>query len=145
MKNSLFLAQSDTTAGFLSKDKNLILKAKQRSKNKAILQTSASIFEIKKICRIPQIINKQIRRVRKTSFIFPNGEAFRVVRDSKHKEFLEQFGLMYSSSANISGFGFDKDFAFNVADIIILDRREIYENKPSNIFKIKKNNIQKIR
>ena len=141
----LFLAQSDTTAGFLSKSKDKILLAKQNMQNKPILVESNSLFLIKKHSKIPQIINKAIRRSKKTTFIFQNGQSFRLINDDLHSQFLEYFGLIYSSSANLHKHKFDLNFAINKADVLIMDKRGIYEASPSKIFKIKKDKIKKIR
>lgn len=141
----LFLAQSDTTAGFLSKSKDRILLAKQNIQNKPILVESNSLFLIKKHSKIPQKINKAIRRSKKTTFIFQNNKSFRLVDDGLHSQFLEHFGLLYSSSANLHKHKFDLNFAINKADVLIMDKRGIFESSPSKIFKIKKYKIKKIR
>ena len=141
----LFLAQSDTTAGFLSKSKNRILSAKQNSQSKPILAESNSLDLIKKHSRIPQKINKAIRRSKKTTFIFQNNKSFRLVCDNLHSIFLGNFGLLYSSSANLYRHRFDLNFAINSADILIMDKRGIFETTPSKIFKIRKDRIKKIR
>ena len=141
----LFLAQSDTTAGFLSKSKDRILLAKQNTQDKPILLESHTLFLIKKYSKIPQIINKAIRRSKKTTFIFQNNRSFRLVNDGLHSRFLEDFGLLYSSSANLHKHTFDLNFAINKADVLVVDKRGIFESSPSKIFKIKKNKIKKIR
>ncbi|RDU65426.1 Sua5/YciO/YrdC/YwlC family protein [Helicobacter sp. MIT 14-3879] len=141
----LFLAQSDTTAGFLSKDKNTILKAKNSPKNKRLLIEVSNIALIKQKNRIPNVLNKAIRRANKTTFIFPNKKAFRVIRNSLHLDFLNNLGgMLYSSSANLNKENFCYSFAKNKADIIILDKRGIYEATPSKIFQAK-HRIKKIR
>ncbi|RAX54973.1 hypothetical protein CCY99_02210 [Helicobacter sp. 16-1353] len=203
MKNALFLAQSDTTAGFLSADSKKIIRAKQNGENKNLLRESASIGAIKEISRIPQVLNKAIRRRKKTTFIFPNAKSFRVVLENSHffcewsknpqygremggnpqtrhemgenpqnpngntnlsenleaspswnpqnlgenlhLKFLKNFGILYSSSANLHNKSFDKSWAESVADVIIYDNRGIFEYISSHIFQIKKNKIKKIR
>lgn len=148
MESVIFLAQSDTTVGFLSKNKERICQIKHSPKNKAILMESCDLAHIKRISRIPTILKKSIRRAKKVSFIFPNNYAFRVVSEDfskSHYRFLRQFGLLFSSSANKNAMKFDYDFAINNADIIVCDNRGIYENAPSHIFKIQKNALKKIR
>lgn len=142
--NAVFLAQSDTTAGFLSKDKDNITRAKRRPKGKEILIESSSIAIIKRNNRIPKILSKAIRRAEKTTFILPNHSAFRVIKDSLHLQFLKPFGMLYSSSANLSSQPFNYDFACKAADIIVLDKRGIYADKPSRIFKAR-HSLKKIR
>ena len=141
----LFLAQSDTTAGFLSKSKDRILLAKQNTQDKPILLESHSLFLIKQHSKIPQIINKAIRRSKKTTFIFQNNRSFRLVNDGLHSRFFFFFLLLYSSSANLHKHTFDLNFAINKADVLVVDKRGIFESSPSKIFKIKKNKIKKIR
>lgn len=145
MKNALFLAQSDTTAGFLSKDRNKITKAKQSPKNKMILLESASLSKIKDISRIPKSINTAIRRRKKSTFIFPNNHSFRVVKNEMHLRFLKYFGVLYSSSANKHNESFSSSFAQNAVDVVVWDNRGIFESPPSQIFCVRKNRIKKIR
>lgn len=142
--NTIFLAQSDTTAGFLSKDKDYIAIIKKRPKNKKILIESSSIVLIKQNNRIPKIISKAIRRAKKTTFILPNHKAFRIIRDNLHLQFLKPFGMLYSSSANLSSKPFSYDFAYKAADVVVLDKRGIHLDKPSSIFKAR-HSIKKLR
>ncbi len=155
LSNAIFLAQSDTTAGFLSANQMQILNAKNSPKNKAILRESCDLSHIKDLSKIPQILCKRIRRAKKTTFIFDNGLSFRVVSESRadssnkganlHHAFLKRFGILFSSSANKNGKNFDLRFALQNADIIVRDSRGIYEDLPSTIFKAKKSKLKKIR
>ena len=72
-------------------------------------------------------------RSKKTTFIFPNGESFRVVRGSRHLEFLKKFKWMYSTSANLHGKRFNEKWAREAADVIVEDKRGFVEGKASNI------------
>ncbi len=141
----LFLAQSDTTAGFLSKSKNKITSIKQSKQDKPILVESSSLRAIKAQSRIPTIIKKSIRRQQKTTFIFQNGKSFRLIDKGMHSVFLSNLKQLYSSSANLHQHRFNLDFATNSADVLIFDKRGIFEDSPSRIFKIRKNKIKKIR
>ncbi|MGX3011553.1 Sua5 YciO YrdC YwlC family protein [Helicobacter sp. 23-1044] len=152
LSNAIFLAQSDTTAGFLSANRLRILNAKNSPKNKAILRESCDLAHIKNITRIPRILQKRIRRAKKSTFIFDNGLSFRVVRDdfsdkgtNLHHAFLKRFGTLFSSSANKNGGRFDEAFALQSADIIVSDSRGLREDSPSHIFKVKKSKLKKIR
>lgn len=159
LSNAIFLAQSDTTAGFLSANQMQILNAKNSPKNKAILRESCDLSHIKDLSKIPQILCKRIRRAKKTTFIFDNNLSFRVVSESSgesradssnkganlHHAFLKRFGILFSSSANKNGKRFDLQFALQNADIIVRDSRGIYEDLPSHIFKAKKFKLKKIR
>ena len=155
-KNAIFLAQSDTTAGFLSANQLRILNVKNSPKNKAILRESCDLAHIKNITRIPRILQKRIRRANKTTFIFDNGLSFRVVFAESsgessansvnlHHTFLKRFGALFSSSANKKGKNFDLRFALQNADIIVSDSRGLREDSPSHIFKVKKSKLKKIR
>ncbi len=141
----LFLAQSDTTAGFLSKSKSGIINIKQSKKDKPILIETSSLYTIKIQSRIPKIINKSIRRRKKTTFIFQNKKSFRLINHGLHSIFLHNLQHLYSSSANLHKCKFDLKFATNSADVLVVDKRGIFENTPSTIFKIHKNKIKKIR
>ncbi len=174
IKNAVFLAQCDTTAGFLSANQMQILEVKNSPKDKAILRESCDLAHIKALSRIPRILQKRIRFAKKTTFIFDNNLSFRVVRESSekmylrgewgastksresggkshkstpnlHHAFLKRFGTLFSSSANQKGKKFERNFALNRADIIVSDNRGFFEDSPSSIFRVKKSKIRKIR
>ena len=79
-----------------------------------------------------------LRRRAFLRFIYPNAKAIRVIKDSSHDKFLKKFNYLYSTSANESGKGFDRDFAFSKADIIVEDRRGFSEENPSKLMKLSK-------
>lgn len=147
MKNTLFLTQTDTTAGFLSTSKSRICEAKNRSSKQEILMEASALSHIKQFSRIPRILG--LRRAKKTTFIFPNNRSFRLICDlsphSAHYRFLSRFGALYSSSANESGKNFDYDFAFSRASVVVFDTREICERAPSRIFRVRKNRLKRLR
>ena len=175
IKNAVFLAQSDTTAGFLSANQARIIEVKNSQKNKAILRESCDLAHIKALSRIPRILQRRIRFAKKTTFIFDNHLSFRVVGESYlcgescessesrelrelrlcgesresnpnlHHAFLKRFGTLFSSSANQKGKKFERNFALNCADIIVSDNRGFFEDSPSSIFRVKKSKIRKIR
>lgn len=174
IKNAVFLAQCDTTAGFLSANQARILEVKNSPKDKAILRESCDLAHIKALSRIPRILQKHIRFAKKTTFIFDNNLSFRVVGESSeilhlcgkwgkskklrelggkshksnpnlHHAFLKRFGTLFSSSANQKGKKFERNFALNRADIIVSDNRGFFEDSPSSIFRVKKSKIRKIR
>lgn len=174
IKNAVFLAQCDTTAGFLSANQARILEVKNSPKDKAILRESCDLAHIKALSRIPRILRKRIRFAKKTTFIFDNNLSFRVVGESSekmylrgewgkskksrelggeshestpnlHHAFLKRFGTLFSSSANQKGKKFEKNFALNRADIIVSDNRGFFEDLPSSIFCVKKSKIRKFR
>lgn len=76
----VFLAQSDTTAGFLCANPKKLNRLKKRDENQKILLALSDFIELKKRFRIPPFAKKMVRNARKTSFVLPNGESFRVVK-----------------------------------------------------------------
>ena len=142
--DKVYLVQTDTTVGFLSKNKEKLNKIKQRPINQPILIEVDSLDTLKKFVRVPKNFKKMVRRAKKTTFIYPNGNSFRVVKNEKHLEFLKKFEWMYSTSANKSGERFKEDWARSVVDVIVEDERGFFEGKASNIYKLKKR-IKRIR
>ncbi len=145
MNSPVFLVQTDTTIGFLSKNSANIDIKKRRLPEKEYLQTVSSFKNLKNYARIPNKFKKFVRNSNKTTFIYPNNKSIRVIQNNEHKEFLEYFGDFYSSSANISGEKFNDEVARNLADIICEDSRGFFESQPSKIYKIGRENIRKIR
>ena len=152
----IFLAQSDTTAGFLCANAKKLNAIKKRAQNQKILLALSDFRELKSRFRIPPFAKKIVRNAKKTSFILPNKESFRVVAKSKkldsnidfsnaHREFLSHFGGLYSTSANESGKAFNLAWALQNADIIVLDSRGIFEAKPSKIYKLNKHKAKILR
>jgi len=140
--SSLFLVQTDTTVGFLSNDLDRLYSSKQRDKSKKILQEVDSFHTLKTLARVPSKYKKLVRNSIKTTFIYPNGNSFRVVdKNSSHHNFISKFKTMYSTSANISGSTFNEEFARGKADIIVEDSFNYLE--PSKIYKI--SNYKKLR
>ena len=66
----IYLAQTDTTAGFLSKDEKEINKAKKRDLNTPCILTMAYFAELLCFVRVPKVHKNLVRRARKTSFIY---------------------------------------------------------------------------
>ena len=143
--NNIYLTQTDTTVGLLSQNKEKLNYIKNRPLNQPILREVDSLETLKSFVRVPKMHKKRIRRSKKTTFIFPNGESFRVVKDNRHLEFLKKFKWMYSTSANLHGKKFNEKWAKEIADIIVEDKRGFFEGKASNIYKISRNRIKKIR
>ncbi|TKX32533.1 Sua5 YciO YrdC YwlC family protein [Campylobacter aviculae] len=139
----IYLAQTDTTAGFLSKNLEEINTLKGRVKNKPCLITSAKFSELQNLTRVPKGFKNLVRRAKKTTFIYPNNQAIRIVKDCKHAEFLSQNGFFYSSSANKHGKKFDEIWAKSVADVIL--DKVFFESTPSKILKIRGSKKLKIR
>ncbi len=141
----LYLAQTDTTVGFLSQDSHLLAKTKNRPAGKPFLIEVASLHELKKWARIPNRWKNMVRRSARTTFIYPNGQALRVVKDEWHLRFLRRFGWIYSTSANPSGQSFDEQWARSQADVVVEDPRGLFEGEPSRLIKIGNSRKKKIR
>ena len=139
----IFLAQTDTTAGFLSKDFEELNAAKKRPLNTPCVVTVSKFSELKNFARVPNSHKNLVRRAKKTTILYPNSLAVRVVKECEHAKFLDEFGYMYSTSANLHGQDFDLEVAKNIADFVVDD--EFSQNQPSKILKISQNKIKKIR
>ena len=74
-----------------------------------------------------------VRNSKKTTFVYPNLKAFRVIEDEIHREFIKKFKWFYSTSANESRKNFEFNFAIKSCDIIIYDKRGFCEKNPSKI------------
>ncbi|MCX2682627.1 Sua5 YciO YrdC YwlC family protein [Campylobacter sp. MIT 21-1685] len=148
VKNSyIYLAQTDTTAGFLSKNKELLNRIKNRALNKPCIITIARLCELQNFTHIPNKYKNLVRKAKKTSFIYPNGKTLRVVHEGKHRQFLLENGWFYSSSANAHGKKFDEAWAKKIIDKnkgIILDE-EFFEGRSSVIYKLSRLRRRKIR
>lgn len=134
----IFLAQTDTTAGLLSKSALMLNRAKGALDSKQLLCEFSSFSALKaRGYRVPPFFRPFVRRAKQTSFVISESKSFRVIQSGLHKDFLQNLDWLYSSSANQSHMAFDKDFAKSVADVEVLDRRGIFESSPSRIIKLK--------
>ncbi|PAF52244.1 hypothetical protein BKH44_03290 [Helicobacter sp. 13S00477-4] len=141
----MYLAQTDTTAGLLSKNPFKLNQIKGRNSYKPVLREVDSLKTLKGIVRVPKHFKNQVRRLEKTTFIYHNSQAIRVVRERQHLGFLQHFGSLYSSSANKTGDSFDYEQAFEMCDVLVIDSRGIFSSLPSKIFQINQSKIKKIR
>ena len=66
----LYLAQTDTTAGFLSKDEKEINKVKGRALQTPCILTMSSLKELVSLVRVPKAHKNLVRKAKKTSFIY---------------------------------------------------------------------------
>jgi tRNA A37 threonylcarbamoyladenosine synthetase subunit TsaC/SUA5/YrdC len=145
MVNRIYLAQTDTTVGFLSKDKEKLNKIKNRPINQPILREVDSLDTLKTFVRVPKKFRKVVRRAKKTTFIYPNQESFRVIKDEMHLEFLQKFKWLYSTSANRHKEKFDIFWARSVADVVVEDKRGLFEGEASKIIKLGKIRCKRLR
>jgi tRNA A37 threonylcarbamoyladenosine synthetase subunit TsaC/SUA5/YrdC len=138
------LVQTDTTVGFVSQNASALARCKNRPSDKPFLKTFASLGDYKRSGRIPERFKRELRRTAKTTYI-AKGRAFRIVPDGEYHRLLKPYGWLYSTSANAAGERFEPSFAYDKADIIIEDARGLYEDVPSNIYKINKQIKRRIR
>ncbi len=139
----IYLVQTDTTAGFLSKDLRVLNRLKNRDENTPCLITTAKLYELKNLARVPNSFKNLVRRAKKTSFIYPNSKAIRVVKEGKHSEFLAKFSWLYSTSANAHGQKFDESWAKKKADKLI--GACFFESEPSRIYRLSRTKKRRIR
>ncbi len=144
--NKVYLTQTDTTVGFLSNDSLKLSKIKKRDSEQKILRAVQDFKILQNYTRVPGKFKKKVRNSQKTTFIYPNGDSFRVVaKDDVHQNFLKKFHILYSTSANITQKEFDEDFAVQNSDIVILTKQGFQNTGSSKIYKINNQVIKKIR
>lgn len=68
----LYLVQTDTTAGFLSKNFAEINRAKNRDLRMPCILTMAYFSELLRFVRVPKVHKNLVRKARKTSFVYVN-------------------------------------------------------------------------
>lgn len=141
----VYLAQTETTAGFLSQNSDALAGIKNRPFNKAFLISVDSFETLKTFTRIPKVHRHKVRKAYKTTFVYPCNLAIRVVKDAAHLQFLEKLKWSYSTSSNPSGKAFDKEFAQENADVIVFTCKDFFESKPSTIMRLGKSKIKKLR
>ncbi len=140
----VYLAQSDTTIGLLSKDRKKLNALKNRPKNKSVLIESVDFATLKSLVRAPNAFKNLIRRSAKTTFIYSNSKAVRVVR-GRHGDFLKRFKTLYSTSANLTQCAYDKEIASKLADVVVSDERGLFESSSSKIFRLYKDKKVRVR
>lgn len=147
MNSSLiYLVQTDTTVGFSSSSDERLSDAKQRPRSKKILHTVDSFGTLKQNTRVPKAFKKQVRRSKRTTFIYPNLKSFRVIsKEDKFYDFIKKFSILYSTSANLTGNKFDEDFALENSDVIVNQKEGFSEKISSSIYKLHKKRAIKIR
>lgn len=143
LKNLVFLTQTDTTIGFVSQNAGRLTDVKQRPPHKYYIKAVNSLRTLQTFTRIPAEHRKRVRRAEKTTFIMPDGHSYRVIRDRHHLLLLDRLKWAYTTSANLSGHPYDEEFAIKAADVVITPLQ--FKKKPSRIYKLGKNTIQRIR
>ena len=143
LKELVFLTQTDTTIGFVSQDPDRLTAVKQRPSCKYYIKALNTLHTLKTFTRVPSCHKKRVRRANKTTYIMPNGDSYRVVKEKHHLLLLNRLKWAYTTSANLSGQSYDETFAKEVADVIIEPLKKA--NTPSSIFKLGKNQIKRVR
>lgn len=141
----VYLAQTETTAGFLSQNADALSCIKNRPQGKSFLISVDSFQTLRSFTRVPQTHKNHIRRAKKITFAYPCGLAIRVVKDEAHLQFLKKLKWSYSTSSNPSGKGFDEAFAEERADVIVYTSKGFFESKPSSIYRLGKVKMRKLR
>jgi tRNA A37 threonylcarbamoyladenosine synthetase subunit TsaC/SUA5/YrdC len=145
LQNLVYLIQTDTTVGFASQNLKKLNAIKKSNTNKKLIKTYCCFKEAIKDIRVPKRFKKLIRKANKTTFIYPDNIARRVVKEGNYQQFLEKFKWMYSTSANISGKDIDINWAKEKADVVVFDKDGFKTSSASKIFKITKKKLVKIR
>lgn len=116
----LYLSPTDTAVGFLSADGLLLNRIKGRQEGQPLITVLPSFSLLVREVRVPKAHRKRVRNSRKTTFVYPDGSAFRVAAWSPHRRFLEKCGGgMFSTSANPTGGGYDETWARSRAEVTV--------------------------
>ena len=141
--DKVFLTQTDTTIGFVSQNAERLTQIKQRLPHKHYIKALPSLQILKSFTRVPDMHKNRIRRAKKTTFILPNGDSYRIVKDKHHLLLLNRLGWSYTTSANLSSEAYDEEFAKQSADIVITPLKQ--KRSASNIYKLGKITFKRIR
>jgi len=141
----VYLVQTDTTAGFVSQDRARLNAIKGRDSSQPCLICVPACKELLTKVRVPNRFKNRVRRAKKTTFLYPNGEAVRFVQEPYHKAFLEKLGWVYSTSANETKKRFSLEYAKKNVDEVIEDERGFFEAQASEFWKLGLKQRRKIR
>ena len=142
-QDKVFLTATDTTIGFVSQDADRLTRIKSRPPHKHYIRAVDSLHTLKHFTRVPGTHKKALRRAKRTTFIMPDGNSFRVVKDPHHLLLLSRMKWAYTTSANRSGGSYDEAFAHACADVIIAPLQE--RSQASKIIKLGKHRRKRIR
>ena len=92
LRDLVFLTQTDTTIGFISQNAEKLTQIKQRPPHKHYIKALPSLKTLKSFARIPNSHKNRVRRSKKTTFIMPNGDSYRVIQDRHHLLLLNRLG-----------------------------------------------------
>jgi tRNA A37 threonylcarbamoyladenosine synthetase subunit TsaC/SUA5/YrdC len=129
----------------VSADKQKLSLAKNRDIKQPFLISVDSNKKLLNLTRVPNKHKKVIRRSEKSSFLYKNKKAIRVVKNSPHVKFLNKFNYLLSTSANKNKENYDYTYAFKYIDILVEDKRGLLQLSGSKISKLGKTKISKLR
>ena len=141
----VYLTQTDTTVGFLSQNSEKLSASKQRDNSQAFIKCVDSLNTLQQFTRVPRKYKNFVRRSSRITIVYPNNQAIRVVKDENHLKFLSKFKWFYSSSANKTKKNFDEKYAKEKADIIVEDKRGLFEGQASVMIKINNASARRLR
>ncbi len=142
-QDKVFLTATDTTIGFVSQDAHMLTRIKARPPHKHYIKAVDSLQTLKHFTRVPGAHKKALRRAKRTTFVMPDGNSFRVVKDPHHLLLLGRMKWVYTTSANRSGESYDEAFAHACADVIVAPLHE--RSQASKIIKLGKHRRKRIR
>jgi tRNA A37 threonylcarbamoyladenosine synthetase subunit TsaC/SUA5/YrdC len=143
LSHTVFLTQTDTSIGFVTQNAKKLTLIKERPSHKHYIKAVNSLKTLKHFVRVPVVHKNRVRKSKKTTFIMPNGDSYRVVKDKQHLLLLNRLTWAYTSSANLSDKIYDETFARDKADVVI---EPLGQNKAASvIFKLGKCTYQRIR
>ena len=102
--------------------------------------------QFENILNFPKESKKIVRNSRRTTFIYPNLNSFRVVSCESHfYDFIKKFRFLSSTSANKTKENFDYEFASKYSDVEVVNSFGFFETNSSKIYKLSKKGLKKIR
>ncbi|WP_292656419.1 Sua5 YciO YrdC YwlC family protein [Nitratifractor sp.] len=143
LEHLLFLSDTDTTVGFISKDARRIDRAKQRPPSKHYITALPSLRSLTTLTRIPRSHRRRIRRRRHESYILPSGHSYRIVHNARHLLLLKRLGRAYTSSANLSDAPYEEAYARQAADVIVEPLGP--PRAPSRIYRLGRQKMKRLR
>ena len=141
----VFLTQTDTTIGFVSQSARRLTQTKQRPPHKHYIKALPSLRALKSFVRVPEAHKNRVRRAKRSTFVFPNGHSYRIVREKQHLSLIQKLGWAYTTSANLSGESFNESFASDAADVIVKYPTQPKQRSASRIFKLNNIRMKRIR
>lgn len=144
--SKIYFAQTDTTAGLLSRNPVKLNRLKGRNENQPILREVDSLETLQTFVRVPRPFRREVRFRRQTTYIYlPKGEGIRVVDEGLHHSFLKKFRWLYSTSANRTGEKFNLEWGKRVADEVVEDSRGFFDAPPSQLYRLGRTRKIRIR